>query len=148
VAAGARGQRAVLFFCFLELVGASIVLLMIAWQNLELLLPSEGGSWAGGMRCAHGACMVRANGCCCGWRSQMLTGSAPPTSTGIGPLRPMHLAAVLSSAALLPLLFIELRQLSALSALGAASTALVVGMVLVLLGLDPQRTAMPQQARH
>ena len=41
-AAGAAGARAVLLFCFMELAGASIVLLMVAWQMLELLLPSEG----------------------------------------------------------------------------------------------------------
>lgn len=57
----------------------------------------------------------------------------------------MHLAAILSTACLLPLLFIELRQLSRLSMLGSASTALVIGMVLALLGLDPRRDGMPQQ---
>lgn len=41
-AGGRRGRRAVLLFCFLELAGASIVLLMVCWQMLELLLPSEG----------------------------------------------------------------------------------------------------------
>lgn len=47
-AAGGRvGRRAVLLFCFLELAGASIVLLMVCWQMLELLLPSEGEHGAG-----------------------------------------------------------------------------------------------------
>lgn len=41
-AAGAAGQRAVYVFCSLELFGATIVLLMISWQMLELLLPPEG----------------------------------------------------------------------------------------------------------
>lgn len=104
-AGGRRGRRAVLLFCFLELAGASIVLLMVCWQMLELLLPSE----------------------------------------GLGPLRPMHLAAGISTACLLPLLLIELTQLSRLSVLGSTSTLLVIAMVLALLGLDPSRQAMPQQ---
>lgn len=37
----------------------------------------------------------------------------------------MHLAAALTTAALLPLLFIELRRLGPLSMMGSASTALV-----------------------
>ena len=72
----------------------------------------------------------------------------PLPSPGVGPLRPLPLAATLSTLALLPLLFIELRQLSRLSMLGAASTALVIAMVLALLGLDPQRAAMPLQVNR
>lgn len=67
---------------------------------------------------------------------------------GLGPLRPMHLAAGISTACLLPLLLIELTQLSRLSVLGSTSTLLVIAMVLALLGLDPSRQAMPQQARR
>ncbi|KAL4428159.1 hypothetical protein ABPG75_002248 [Micractinium tetrahymenae] len=104
-AAGRAGRRAVLLFCFLELAGASIVLLMVCWQMLELLLPSE----------------------------------------GIGPLRPMHLAAGISTACLLPLLLIELAQLSRLSVLGSTSSLMVIALALALLGLDPSRQAMPQQ---
>lgn len=59
----------------------------------------------------------------------------------------MHLAAGISTACLLPLLLIELTQLSRLSMLGSTSTLLVIAMVLALLGLDPSRQAMPQQVR-
>ena len=41
-AGGRAGQRAVLLFCGLELFGATVMLLMVAWQQLELLLPTEG----------------------------------------------------------------------------------------------------------
>ncbi len=51
-AGGRHGRRAVLLFCFLELAGASIVLLMVCWQMLELLLPSEGERAAGENACA------------------------------------------------------------------------------------------------
>lgn len=47
-AAGAAGMRTVFAFCSAELFGASIVLLMVAWQMLELLLPTEGGRGVGG----------------------------------------------------------------------------------------------------
>ncbi len=57
----------------------------------------------------------------------------------------MHLAAGLTTAGLLPLLFIELRRLGPLSGAGVAATGLVLAMVLALLGLDPSREAMPQQ---
>ena len=59
----------------------------------------------------------------------------------------MHLAAGLTTAALLPLLFIELRRLGPLSGAGVAATGLVLAMVLALLALDPHREAMPQQVR-
>lgn len=60
----------------------------------------------------------------------------------------MHLAAAISTACLLPLLLIDLKQLSRLSVLGSTSTLLVISMVLALLGLDPSRHAMPQQVRR
>ncbi len=41
-AAGRCGMRAVFLFCSLELFGATIMLLMVAWQQLELLLPAAG----------------------------------------------------------------------------------------------------------
>ncbi|KAL4858773.1 Translation initiation factor IF-2 [Chlorella vulgaris] len=104
-AAGSAGRNAVLLFSCCELFGATLVTLMICWQMLELLLPSE----------------------------------------GIGPLHPNQLAALLSCAVLLPLLFIDLRRLSRFSLLGSLSTAGVVCLVLALLAIDPQRSAMPQQ---
>lgn len=76
----------------------------------------------------------------------MLHGCPTPKSpAGLGPLQPMHAAALLSTAALLPLLHIELRRLGPLSMLGAASTALVLAMVLALLVLDPQREGLSPQ---
>lgn len=104
-AAGRGGMRAVFLFCSLELFGATIMLLMVAWQQLELLLPAA----------------------------------------GLGALTPMHLAAALTTASLLPLLFIELRRLGPLSGAGVVATGLVLVMVLALRGLDPHRAAMPQQ---
>ena len=71
----------------------------------------------------------------------------PPLCTGLGGLTPMHLAAGLTTAALLPLLFIDLRRLAPLSGAGVVATGLVLVMVLALLGLDPRREAMPQQVR-
>ncbi len=70
------------------------------------------------------------------------------SSAGLGPVSPMHLAAAISTACLLPLLLIDLKQLSRLSVLGSTSTLLVISMVLALLGLDPSRHAMPQQVRR
>jgi vesicular inhibitory amino acid transporter len=105
-AGGTPGMRILLCFSLLELFGGTVVLLMVCWQMLELLLPSE----------------------------------------GIGPLHPPALAALITTAALLPaLLCVELRRLSRLSVVGGASTAMVVCMVLALLVLDPRREAMPQQ---
>lgn len=52
-AAGPAGMRAVFLFCSLELFGATIMLLMIAYQQLELLLPAQGRAWGDGGR---GAC--------------------------------------------------------------------------------------------
>ena len=48
-AAGQGGMRAVFLFCSLELFGATIMLLMVAWQQLELLLPAAGAlrAWPG-----------------------------------------------------------------------------------------------------
>lgn len=134
VAAGAAGQRAVLVFCGLELFGATVMLLMVAWQMLELLLPTEGarGGWARGGRGV-------------GWRTQQPWDAHAPSATheqgarsssrrqpqpceplaGLGPLHPTQLAAVLTTAGLAPLLFSELRRLGPLAMLGSASTALV-----------------------
>jgi vesicular inhibitory amino acid transporter len=108
-AGGTPGMRILLCFSLMELFGGTVVLLMVCWQMLELLLPSE----------------------------------------GIGPLHPPALAALLTTAALLPaLLCVELRRLSRLSVVGGASSALMVCMVLALLVLDPRREAMPQQVSH
>jgi hypothetical protein len=42
-AAGLHGLRAVMLFSFLELFGGSCILIMVAWQQVELLLPDGGG---------------------------------------------------------------------------------------------------------
>ena len=70
-----------------------------------------------------------------------------PPPAGLGPLGALHLAAGITTAALLPLLFVELRRLGPLSGAGVAATGLVLGMVLSLLALDPHRAALPQQVR-
>ena len=43
-AGGTAGFAAVLFFSILELFGGTLVLLMVCWQMMELLLPTEGAS--------------------------------------------------------------------------------------------------------
>jgi vesicular inhibitory amino acid transporter len=64
---------------------------------------------------------------------------------GWGPLSPMQLAAAVSTALQLPLLFVDLRRLSRLAMVGLASSGFLISMVLSLLVLDPHRQAMPQQ---
>ena len=67
-AGGRAGQRAVLLFCGLELFGATVMLLMVAWQQLELLLPTEGAprlrSW---LLAAGTSSQQRVPACLPGW---------------------------------------------------------------------------------
>lgn len=184
-AAGRGGMRAVFLFCSLELFGATIMLLMVAWQQLELLLPAQGEgerdgglhgfhmAWGGSWRAHDWAAVAGCGRWCVAWMemawlawgtqrynaAQLTRGTPmpaadypaphllPPLCTGLGGLTPMHLAAGLTTAALLPLLFIDLRRLAPLSGAGVVATGLVLVMVLALLGLDPRREAMPQQVR-
>lgn len=89
-----------------------------------------------------------AEGCGCCMQATSPCSPCPISSpTGLGALTPMHLAAALTTASLLPLLFIELRRLGPLSGAGVVATGLVLVMVLALRGLDPHRAAMPQQVR-
>ena len=75
----------------------------------------------------------------------------PPLHTapaGLGPFSSTQLAAAVCSCALLPVLFIDIRQgLARLSAVGLASSGLVVLLVGALLLLDPRRGAMEQARR-
>ncbi|PSC72470.1 Vacuolar amino acid transporter 1 [Micractinium conductrix] len=74
------------------------------------------------------------------WRMAELL--LPP---GLGPFSSTQLAAAVCSCALLPVLFIDIRQgLARLSAVGLASSGLVVLLVGALLLLDPRRGAMEQ----
>lgn len=64
-------------------------------------------------------------------------------------LTPLHFAAVATSLALVPLLFIpSFTRLSWLSLLGCISTVLVTLTVLAAVGLDPTRERMPIQVRR
>ena len=61
----------------------------------------------------------------------------------------MHCAALMTTVALAPVMCIgKLDGLSWLSALGVSSSLLVVGVVLSLRVLDPDRSRMPQQVRR
>lgn len=154
-AAGSAGRNAVLLFSCCELFGATLVTLMICWQMLELLLPSEGALHAGSAGLvleSSGTFRVKSSEKLLATKPSVglpafptCLGCCPCPHAGIGPLHPNQLAALLSCAVLLPLLFIDLRRLSRFSLLGSLSTAGVVCLVLALLAIDPQRSAMPQQ---
>lgn len=67
-------------------------------------------------------------------------------STDILGLSPFHFAALVSTVATAPLMFIlSFKKLSWLSLLGCMSTVLVTVTVLLAVGLDPLRTHMPKQ---
>lgn len=101
-----------------ELFGGHIILILVSWSMAQLLLP-PGAQPRSAARPAAAAweCLPRA--AACALNVLMACPSARlPGCAGLGPLSALQLAAAVSTACQLPLLFVDLRRLSRLAMVG------------------------------